>query len=187
MLHRILCPVDFSEPSRRALRYALAISRWHESELTVLHVEDLLRYAASAEGGGYPDIAERHHQQLQDFIRHAGGKDRGVRVYIAPGDPVSRILERAAHEPSDLIVMGTNGRSGLSRLVLGSVTERVLRQSTVPVLTIPRGAEFHESGVLTPFDPILRPSDTTLNLQKTALARLRRRRQASEISERLRF
>ena len=59
-LHRILCPVDFSEPSKRALRYALAVARWHESEIAVLHVEDLLLHAATIEAGDYPELAERH-------------------------------------------------------------------------------------------------------------------------------
>ena len=58
--HRILCPVDFSEPSKRALRYALAIARWQDAELAVLHVQDVLLHAAAAEAGGYPELAERH-------------------------------------------------------------------------------------------------------------------------------
>ena len=68
-------------------------------------------------------------------------------------------LDHARREASDLIVMGTNGRSGLARAVLGSVTERVVRQSTIPVLTIPPSAEWQESAELMPFDPILCASD----------------------------
>jgi nucleotide-binding universal stress UspA family protein len=156
---RILCPVDFSEPSKRALRHALAIARWHESELAVLYVEDALLHAASVEASGYRDLPERLYQELHDFIQDAGGRDRHVRIHIDSGDTVSAILEHATRNASDLIVMGTHGRSGLARAVLGSVTERVVRQAPIPVLTIPPSAELPESDPLMPFDPILCASD----------------------------
>jgi nucleotide-binding universal stress UspA family protein len=156
-LNRIVCPVDFSEPSGRALRHALAISRWHESELTVLHAEDVLLYAASVRAVGYPELAERHYQELRELIDEAGGKGRNVKVDVVTGDPVSKILEHASYDASDLIVMGTHGRSGLTRAVLGSVTERVVRQSPTPVLTIPPSAELLDD--LMPFDSILCASD----------------------------
>jgi len=104
-LHRVLCPVDFSDPSRRALRHALAISRWHESELTVLHAEDVLLHAASVQAVGYPGMAARHYQELRELIDDAGGKSRDVKVHVVTGDPVSKILEHAAHDASNVIVM----------------------------------------------------------------------------------
>jgi len=156
-LHRVLCPVDFSDPSRRALRHALAISRWHESELTVLHAEDVLLHAASVQAVGYPGLAARHYQELRELIDDAGGKSRDVKVHVVTGDPVSKILEHAAHDASNVIVMGTHGRSGLTRAVLGSVTERVVRQSSTPVLTIPPSAELRDD--LMPFDTILCAAD----------------------------
>jgi nucleotide-binding universal stress UspA family protein len=158
-LKRILCPVDFSEPSKRALRHALAIARWHESHLTVLYVEDVLLHAASVEASGYHDLPERQDQELREFVGAAGGSDRGVTTVIDSGDAVSGILTRATRDASDLIVMGTNGRSGLARAILGSVTERVVRQASIPVLTIPPSAELPESDALMPFDPILCASD----------------------------
>ena len=158
-LKRVLCPVDFSEPSRRALRYALTIARWHESELVVLHMEDLLLHAAAIETGGYPDLTESHYQDLRDFINAAGGKNRKIRAHVATGRAVSGILEQATRERSDLIVMGTNGRSGLARAVLGSVTEGVVRQATMPVLTIPPSADAREVDDLMPFESILCASD----------------------------
>jgi nucleotide-binding universal stress UspA family protein len=158
-LERILCPVDFSEPSKRALRHALAIARWHESELTVLYVEDVLLHAASVEASGYHDLPERQNQELREFVDDAGGGDRGVRTISDSGDAVSGILKRATRDASDLIVMGTNGRSGLARAILGSVTERVVQQASIPVLTIPPAAELPESDGLMPFDRILCASD----------------------------
>jgi nucleotide-binding universal stress UspA family protein len=114
-LHRILCPVDFSEPSKRALRHALAIARRHESEICVFRLEDVLLYAASLEASGYPELSHRHYQEFHDLINDAGGTGQNVRVHIATGDAVAGILEQATRDASDLIVMGTNGRSGLAR------------------------------------------------------------------------
>jgi nucleotide-binding universal stress UspA family protein len=156
-LHRILCPVDFSEPSKRALGYALAIAKWHESELTVLHVEEALHSAASLEAGSHLELTARQNELLHDFVNNVGGKDRNVRVELVTAEAVSGIREHAAREGSDLIVMGTHGRSGLARAVLGSVTERVVRQSPAPVLTIPPSAGLRDD--LMPFDPILCASD----------------------------
>ena len=156
-LNRILCPVDFSDPSRRALRYALALARWHESELTVLHVEGALHYAATLEAGSHVELTARQNDVLHDFVNEAGGKDRKVKVDLVIGDAASGIREHATREGSDLIVMGTHGRSGLARAVLGSVTEDVVRQSPTPVLTIPPSAEWRDDPM--PFDPILCASD----------------------------
>jgi len=114
-----------------------------------------LLQAASVEAGGYTEVAERHDHELHEFIGDAGGTGRNVRVRTGTGDTVSGILEHARREASNLIVMGTNGRSGLARAVLGSVTERVVRQSVIPVLAIPPSAERRELDELMPFDPIL--------------------------------
>jgi nucleotide-binding universal stress UspA family protein len=156
--------VDFSELSKRALRHALAIARWHESELTLLHVEDVLLYAASLEAGANLEFTDRHYEELQEFISEAGGKDRNVKVHVMTGDAVSGILEHAKRAASDLIVMGTHGRSGLARAVLGSVTERVVRQSPTPVLTIPPSADLPDD--LMPFDPILCASNFSAACRK---------------------
>ena len=165
-LHRILCPVDFSEPSKRALRYALAVARWHEAEIAVLHVEDPLLHAVTVEAGGFPELVERHYQELRDFIDAAGGTSREVRLHIATGRAVTEILEHATGEGADLIVMGTNGRSGIARAVLGSVTEGVVRQATMPVLTIPPSAEVKELDELMPFDSILFASEFSAACKK---------------------
>jgi len=158
-LHRILCPVDYSEPSRRALRYALAIARWHGADIAVLHVQDARRHLAGVEAGSDPDLAERTCQELRQFIDDAGGSNRHAQVQIANGRAVPGILEHATRGASDLVVMGTNGRSGVARSVLGAVTEAVVRQATMPVLTIPPSAGVRASGELMPFDSILCASD----------------------------
>jgi nucleotide-binding universal stress UspA family protein len=165
-LHRILCPVDFSEPSKRALRYALAIARWHEAELAVLHVQDALLHAASAEAGDYAGLADRRSDELREFIDAAAATGRKVRTYMARGRVLSEILDLAAREGSDLIVMGANGRTGMARAVLGSVAEGVVRQATMPVLTIPPSADVAAFEELMPFDPIVCASDFSAACKK---------------------
>jgi nucleotide-binding universal stress UspA family protein len=157
-LNRILCPVDFSDPSRRALRHALAIARWYESELTVLHVDDVLLHAASLGATGDPELPDRQHRELVELVDDAGGSGQPVKVHVAVGDPVSDVLGYATRDGSDLIVVGTNGRTGLARAVLGSVTERLVRRSPIPVLTIPPSATPPDDDVMR-FDPILCASD----------------------------
>ena len=100
-LHRILSPIDFSEPSKRALRHALAIARWHESELTVLHVEDVLLYAASVEAGGYPGAGgEARPRNCTTSSTRQAGKTGTSGSTSLTGDAVSGFsnTRRATHQ-----------------------------------------------------------------------------------------
>jgi nucleotide-binding universal stress UspA family protein len=158
-IRRILCPVDFSEYSRGALRHAVALARWHQATVTVLHVEDMLLGAARAEISLHAQFPVGVNDELRAFVADAGCDRPGVSVLTTVGDAVNGILERAKQDSSDLIVMGTRGRSGVARLVLGSVTERVVRQSMCPVMTIPPAAHADAPTELERFDPVLCASD----------------------------
>lgn len=125
---RILCPIDFSETSRRALSYAMAFAQWYEAQLEVLHV--LQADGAAADAAAGDRLAGMH-----TFIEEAGGAGLRVHADTESGRPHDVIVRRAA--PMDLLVMGTHGRSGFNRLLLGSVTEKVVRTVTCPVLTVP--------------------------------------------------
>jgi len=160
---RILCPIDFSPISERALKRALAIARWHGSSLTVLHVEDFLIGAARAEVS--PDNTVHAIQELHDLVARAGGPPN-VAVRLTSGDAARTILDEAKQQSSDLIVMGTRGRSGLARAVLGSVAEQVVRESICPVMTVPATADAPASEVLDPFDPILCAIDFSPSCRK---------------------
>jgi len=145
---RILCPVDFSDFSRRALDHAIAVARWYGSRLTVLYVYQppapaLAPLAALAAGPVEPLVlspGDREHlrQQIGRFTPAEAMKDIAVESSIGEGDAAVEILAEA--RSADMIVMGTHGRSGFEHLVLGSVTEKVLRKATCPLLTIPRTA-----------------------------------------------
>lgn len=144
-IRRILCPIDFSDYSRRALDHAIAIARWYESTITVLHVFSIAPAAVYAPGpAGFEAIvltSVDREQLLADVARFAGAESaspNGVQPVVREGNVATEILKHAADMNADLLVMGTHGRSGFERLVLGSITEKVLRRARCPVLTVPR-------------------------------------------------
>jgi len=143
-IRQILCPLDFSDVSRHALDQARAIARQYASTLTLLHVCPLMPAAAAAPGlpltpVPMPTPGDLHavRESMQRFAETEVGTGIPMQFEIGEGDAASEILDRAASMPSDLIVMGTHGRSGFERLVLGSVTERVIHKAKCPVLTVP--------------------------------------------------
>jgi nucleotide-binding universal stress UspA family protein len=107
-------------------------------------------------------------------MRHFAGTDVATSVAtqfeIGEGDAASEILDRAAAIPSDLIVMGTHGRSGFERLVLGSVTEKVIRKATCPVLTVPRPMEDMAPSTFTRILCAIDFSDASLRALEYALS-----------------
>ena len=144
-IRRILCPIDFSDYSRRALDHAVAMARWYDSTITLLHVYSVVPVAAYAPGTPmHPPVAlppvdrEQLLASMQRFAEDAVGSDRPIQCETCEGHAAAKILDRAKAMPSDLIVMGTHGRSGFERFVLGSVTEKVLRKAACPVLSVPR-------------------------------------------------
>lgn len=141
---RVLCPVDFSGPSRTALRYAAAIVGSSDGEVTVLFVNDPLLTAAATAGYDAQALARTTDLELRTFVRKAlsGSRPgaRAVRIAFALGKPAREIVKAARRFRADLIVMGTRGSSGVSKLVLGSTTEQVLRKTGIPVLAVPPGA-----------------------------------------------
>ena len=136
--HKILCPTDFSDGSRQALR--LAIDRLGpDSHLVLLHVwEPPYVYGPDA---GLPGavVVETKALAEAELARWKGEAEqlgaRGVSTVLAGGAPWHEIVEVARRDPSiDLIVMGTHGRTGLSHVLLGSVAEKVVRHASCPVL-----------------------------------------------------
>jgi universal stress protein E len=139
----ILCPVDFSEPSRAALRYAASIAEHFAARLTIATVDDpLLREAA--ELALAPDwLPDDSRRELERFVAHTfEHRPHGfieMRFDVVIGKPAPEILRLANEHGCDLIVMGSHGLTGVRKLFFGSTTERVLRETTVPVLIAPVG------------------------------------------------
>jgi nucleotide-binding universal stress UspA family protein len=158
-LNRILCPVDFSGHSRVALDYATAIAKWYGAEIRVVHayVLSMTPVTAGAFAAGTPELPqsrEEMNRDLASFVRTATAAGVPCSTSLVVGAPAKHILETAAQWPADMIVMGTHGASGFERLVLGSVTEKVLRKATCPVLVVTRDADA-PSGVPVVFRRIL--------------------------------
>jgi nucleotide-binding universal stress UspA family protein len=141
----VLCPVDFSEASRSALGYAAAIADHFGARLTILAVDDPLLSDVVAATGRHLSLADETLDELQRFTsgtleRHRSGAGT-VEVKVVVGKAAPEILRQASETGADLIVMGSQGRTGVRRLFFGSTTERVLRETTVPVLVTPDDRE----------------------------------------------
>ena len=140
---QILCPIDFSDTSTRALTYAAAVATWNESQLTVLHVSPALNEHAAVDESRrtpYPDSRVDVIARLRRSIEQAGATALNARPLVQEGDAWQMIVNCVAAINADLLVMGTHGLGGFRRLLLGSVTEKVVRTATCPVLTVPPSA-----------------------------------------------
>jgi nucleotide-binding universal stress UspA family protein len=135
----VLCPVDFSPASLGALHYALAIARRFDVALTVLTVDDrLLADVGDARMGDGWSHSETE-RELRAFVRGAQGGLPAVAVEyeVRIGKTAPQILDVARARGCHLIVMSTHGRSGVSKFMFGAIAERVLRETTLPVLLAP--------------------------------------------------
>jgi nucleotide-binding universal stress UspA family protein len=140
----ILCPIDFSKPSRLALRYAAAVAARNRAVLTVAYANDPLLVAAAASALHDRQLARRSVRELQQFIEatlpHAARRCCRLKPYVSIGQPADEITNAQVKTGADLIVMGTHGATGAERLFMGSTTLRVLQRTTVPVLAVPRAS-----------------------------------------------
>jgi nucleotide-binding universal stress UspA family protein len=140
----ILVPVDYSEPSRRALELALSLDE--AAQVTVVHAWDRPAYVGE-ELVAHPDGSRR---SLSELIRENAERDmteflaqvkappgKAFKHQLITGDPVSAIIAEATKPGYDVLVVGTHGRTGMTKLLLGSVTEKLIRLSPIPVLTVP--------------------------------------------------
>jgi len=169
-IRKILCPTDFSEFSRHALDLSLALAQWYEAEVTVLHV--LPRIAANPTYLPEPLVIapvarERALEELGRFVHQSRRAGVTTEVVLEEGDTVRRILDLAKRLPADLLGLGTHGRGGFERFMLGSVTEKVLRKAPCPVLTLPRAVEGAVAREPALFKRILCPVDFSPWSQKS--------------------
>jgi len=144
MPRSILSPVDFSEHSRHALRWAGAFAVRFQSQLTVINVVDPL-LAEAARIRLRRDLATETEPVLREFMaatwsdRARAPEETVFKTLI--GEPATAILDIATAAAADLIVMGTQGLGGFRKWLLGSTTERLLRRTDVPVLAVPLASE----------------------------------------------
>ena len=155
-LQRILCPIDFSDSSAHAMEQGIALARWYQARFTAFHVYSPIfmpvpGLPAPADRVS-PAERERVRRQLEARVEAAAPEGVAVDVIVDVGQPARQILDCAARLPADLVVMGTHGAGGFEHLILGSVTEKVLRRAACPVLTVP--ARAHTRSAL-PFSRVL--------------------------------
>jgi len=161
---RILVPTDMSEFAELAMDYALLFREKLGSRLTLLYADEVrlpiefLEYPLGYYLENAPDAKLRIQEKLRDFaIRKAPAG--GIEAIVVDDSPARAIIETAKNMKADLIIMGTHGRSGWKRAILGSVTEAVLREAETPVLTVtpllqPLGGELAIRRVLCPVSAI---------------------------------
>lgn len=153
MFENLLVPTDGSDCADTAVRYAEELATRYDATVHVLSVVDsrLLENAPHRDQleEEYTDIAERTCAELSEL-------DTPVTQAVRTGVPHSAILEYAADREIDLVVMGTHGRTGVERYLLGSVTEKVVRLSDVPVLTV---SPTDDGTITAPYEEILVPTD----------------------------
>ena len=131
---KILVPTDFSPTSEHALRYATALARDMKSKLLIVHVEE----PPVAYGGGelYAGMEVVDREELLARLKAVVPADENVAYehHLLAGEPATELVTLAEEEGADLIVMSTHGRTGLMRLVMGSVAEAVVRSRGLPRL-----------------------------------------------------
>jgi nucleotide-binding universal stress UspA family protein len=143
---RILCPIDLSAAATRALVHAAALARWYSASLIILHVQPQPDERVNS---GYPGGAELRRAQpkieedilaeMAAIVERIGATALKPAFEVAHGRVHRVIVERASAMQADLLVLGTHGSGGYDRALLGSVTEKVIRTATCPVLTVPPG------------------------------------------------
>jgi nucleotide-binding universal stress UspA family protein len=142
-IRRLLVATDLSPDTTPLLGAAADLAQQCSAELVVLHVvsPDEFREIRQTVVIGLDEYLANQRTQLRDAFAHAAGEVAGVRFEVMEGEPVSdMILSAATRVGADMIIMGTHGRSGLRRAIVGSVAEEVLRRATVPVLALPSPA-----------------------------------------------
>ncbi len=134
-IHRIVCPVDFSPASAKALETAIEYARAFTSEGHAIHVYQLSAYASPSSDLAR-DLETQVRAELDKFL--GGFQTHGVPIKtgLRMGVPYVEIVDAARDAGAELIVMGTTGKTGIQHLLLGSVAERVVRTAEVPVLSV---------------------------------------------------
>jgi nucleotide-binding universal stress UspA family protein len=137
---RILVATDFSDSSQQALEYALRIAEKFGSELTLVHSWEAPNYSYATDLYLPADVTAPLERaavaRLEQAMTELKARFPRAKSLLRAGSAWEQVLEAATEVKADLIVMGTHGRRGLARALLGSVTERVVRMSRVPVLSV---------------------------------------------------
>jgi nucleotide-binding universal stress UspA family protein len=138
MFKHILVPTDFGEPAERALDVAIELAKKFDSRVSILHVYPVFVSMVYGDGLPWPaeQIAAGAQKTLEGYTAKAKARYSGCESILRPGITSDQILTVAGQSNADVIVMGTHGRHGMPRFMLGSTAERVVRTSPIPVMTV---------------------------------------------------
>ena len=139
-LKNILCPIDHSDCSKDALRYAVSFAMKDESKLYLLHVIDIRAFDESINSMTMQAPDDETLKQLKtkllECIPEEMRDDMDVEAIVVQGIPFAEIISTAREKEVDMIVIGSHGRTGIAHIMLGSVSEKVVRKAPCPVLTV---------------------------------------------------
>ncbi len=147
-LKRILVPIDFSQPSKNALRYATSFAKHFRAELLLVYVVEPAVYPGDLSFGqiGIPHIEkemrERGKKELERLVKEHVAGQVASRAKIRTGKPFLEIIGMAKEEDVDLIIIATHGHTGVEHIIFGSTAEKVVRKAPCPVLVV--RSEEHE-------------------------------------------
>ncbi len=139
-LKKILCPIDHSDCSKEALRYAVSFAMKDKAKVILLHIIDIRFFNEELDSISAQVPNEETIEQLKvkllDCIPEEIRDDMDVEAIVAQGVPFAEIISTAKEKEIDMIVIGSHGRTGISHMMLGSVSEKVVRKAPCPVLTV---------------------------------------------------
>lgn len=164
-VHHILCPVDFSEASKRALKNAITMARKFKSELTILNVCEISKSSWFTSDNLLETVNEekcqKERENFRSFLKEFNLSDVNWAQETPMGNAAEEILSAVSRKMIDLLIIGTSGKTGLNRMLMGSVTEKVVREVPCSFLTLKS-----EDVIALQFDNHIRDIE---QLHKTAL------------------
>lgn len=144
-IHKILVAVGFSEYCPRTFEMAVSLARKYDSTLVAVHVINVraVEAVSSVESMGYPvssvdyikSVEQERLEELKRYVRDTGCSEKRVKIVLRVGNPFDQIMKVIREEQVDLVVMGTQGRSNLPNVLVGSVAEKIFRHSPVTVVS----------------------------------------------------
>ncbi len=141
-IQRILVPMDFSDYAQHALAYAKELAALHEAEMQLLHVVQEVMHPAFYVTGRTsifeftPEVEKTSVENMCSMLGRVGGPNVSAEIYLKEGHPAQQIVQFAQEYRSDLIVIATHGLTGVQHFLVGSVAEKVVRTSPVPVFVV---------------------------------------------------
>lgn len=142
LLRRLLVPVDFSDHSKNALRYAVDLGSIFDAELVLVFVVESVGYPADLGYGQVAipqierELAERGKIELGKLAGAIVGEKLAVKIHVAAGRPFVEIIKAAGEFEADMIVIATHGHTGVEHILFGSTAEKVVRKAPCPVLVV---------------------------------------------------